>query len=153
MTKLWLEDETIRKVSDYILTKAANIIIKGDHLHKIERLIQTSERTMTLPFHVDYISGVMLEQNSILNFAIIQQQHRTTKWLIETMHADINTVWSGGRYLVRLMLGHGVDQKKVGKAHYSKVLNHADYECLTAEGWAQKKGFNELAVLIRLGLS
>ena len=73
----------------------------------------------TLPFHVNYMSGVVLEQNSMLNFSIIQQQHCTTKWIIETVHANtemvdhgrftplLNDVWDGDWYLVRLILCHG----------------------------------------------
>ena len=74
---------------------------------------------MTLPFNVDYMPGVVLERNTMLNFSIIQQKHCTTKWIIETVHANIemvehgrftpllNAVWDGDPYLVRLMLRHG----------------------------------------------
>ena len=54
----------------------------------------------------------------------------------------LNATYAGGQYLVRLMLGHRVDWKKVGTAHYRKGLNHTNFEVLTREGWAQKKGFD-----------
>ena len=55
----------------------------------------------------------------MLNFSVIQQQHCTTKLIIETVHADIetvyhgyftpllNAVWAGDQYLVRLLLSYG----------------------------------------------
>ena len=44
---------------------------------------------------VNYMTGVALERNSMLNFFVMQQQHRITKWIIKTMHADIETVDRG----------------------------------------------------------
>ena len=61
----------------------------------------------------------------MLNFFVIQQQHCTIKLIIETVHADIetvyhgcftpllNAVWARNQYLVRLLLSHGGQLKKV----------------------------------------
>ena len=120
---------------------------------------------MTLPFHVNYISGVVLEQNSMLNLSVMQHQHRTTKWLIKIMHVDIETVdrgcflpllnaaRDGYWYQVRLLLSHEAEQKKFGTVHSRKGLHHTDFEGLNAEGWAQKKGFHDLSVFIQLFLA
>ena len=96
------------------------------------RALNLAGQCITLPFHVNYMSGVVLERNLILNFSVMQQQQHADKWLIKTMHVNIETVdhgcfipllnaaSDGYWYKVRLMLSHGADQKKFGTAHYSK---------------------------------
>lgn len=52
----------------------------------------------------------------------------------------------------RFLLGKGCDRTKLGKNHSSKGLAPAAFEGLTAEGWARKRGHDEVADLIHLGL-
>ena len=70
----------------------------------------------------------------------------------------INAAYAGDKYLVRYLMAKGVDCTKRGKSHYTMPLVRRDiaveeFEGLTAEGWARRKGFNEIADLIGLGLS
>ena len=46
----------------------------------------------------------------------------------------------------------GADWKKFGTVHYSEGLYRTEFEVLTTEGWAQKKGFDDLTVSIQLGM-
>lgn len=61
-------------------------------------------------------------------------------------------VQGGDKYLVRFLLQKGADRSKVGFYHYSKGLSSPGFKGLTAAGWAEKKGFLEVANLIRMGL-
>jgi hypothetical protein len=100
----------------------------GPGLQRSSQKVRASKlvgQCTTLPFHVNYMSRVVLEQNSMLNFSVIQQQHCTTKLIIETVYANIETVyhgfftpllndvWVGDQYLVRLLLSHGGRLKEV----------------------------------------
>lgn len=105
----------------------------------------------------------MLERNSLLNLAVIEKRHKITKWLIEEKGADIescdrgqftpllNSAFNGDKYIVRYLLSKGCNRKKVGYNHSSMGMAPAE-EGMTAEGWARKRGHEEVAELIRLGL-
>lgn len=162
ITKIREEEELSRKQSDDLLLKANNVIDKGDQLGKIEKLVRKAEKDFG--FSVNYTSGIVLERNSLLNMAVISGRHRIAKWLIEEKGADIescdrgdftplcNAAWDGDKHMVRYLLGKGADRKKVGTGHSSHGLAPANFEGLTAEGWARKRGHEEVAELIRLGL-
>lgn len=89
LSKLRTEETDSRKEWDDLLAKIAEILVKGDQLRAIQRLIAGAEKKFS--FTVDYVSGVVLERNSILNFAAIHQRYKVVRWLVETKHADIET--------------------------------------------------------------
>uniref|UniRef100_A0A7S2XJ62 PDZ domain-containing protein n=1 Tax=Attheya septentrionalis TaxID=420275 RepID=A0A7S2XJ62_9STRA len=160
MTRIREDEEERRHLADGILTKATSILNKGDHLLKIERLVGSSNHS----FPINYTSGIVLERNSLLNIAVIFKRHKVVKWLIDTHGANmetqdrgsftplINAAWAGDKYLVRYLMSKGCDRTKIGTGHYSHPLAHPDFAGHTAEGWARKRGFPEIAELIRLGL-
>lgn len=159
---LRIEKEFSSKKWDDLLLNAASILLKADHLQSIERLVSQAERDYG--FHVNYSSGVVCERNSLLNLAVINQRHKVVRWLVETKCADIescdrgqftpllNAAWAGDRYLVRLLMQKGADRAKVGRCHYTKPIAPPDFKGLTADGWAEKMGYHEIALLIRIGL-
>jgi hypothetical protein len=161
ITKIRAEEEASRKRSDDILVKANIIIEKGDQLNKLEKLICKAEKDFS--FSVNYTSGVVEERNSLLNLAVIEKRHKISKWLIEEKGADIesfdrgqftpllNAAWNGDKYIVRYLLAKGCDRRKVGFNHSSQGLAPATFEGLTPEGWARKRGHDEVAELIKLG--
>lgn len=163
LTRIREEEEQVRKQADEVLNKAAAIVFKADHLQKIEKLVKAAERKFD--FSVDYTSGVVQERNSLLNLAVIEKRHKIAKWLVETRGSGIetsdrggftpllNAAWAGDRYMVRYLLGKGADRAKVGTGHSSQALAHPDFKGLSAEGWARKRGHEEVAELIRLGLA
>lgn len=162
ITKIRAEEEAARKRSDDLLIKANVIIEKGDQLIKLEKLIKQTEKNFD--FSVNYISGVVLERNSLLNLAVIDKRHKIIKWLIEEKGADIescdrgqftplmNAAWNGDRFMVRFLLGKGCDRTKVGYNHSSQGLAPPTFDGMNAEGWACKRGHDDVAKLIRLGL-
>lgn len=162
ITKIRAEEDASRKRSDDLLIKASSIIQKGDQLSSLEKLIEKA--TKDFEFSVNYTSGVVLERNSLLNMAVIDRRHKITKWLIEEKGADIescdrgrftplmNAAWNGDRYVARYLLARGCDRTKVGFNHSSQGLASPKFEGLNAEGWARKRGHDEVAELIRLGL-
>ena len=89
ITKIRAEEEASRKRSDDLLVKAHVIIDNGDQLNKFEKLITKAEKGFE--FSVNYVSGVVLERNSMLNLSVIDQRHKITKWLIEEKGADIES--------------------------------------------------------------
>jgi hypothetical protein len=151
-----------RKLWDDLLLKCATVLLKGDHLQKIEKLVQTG--TAGFGFEVNYISPVVCERNSLLNMAVIHQRHKIVRWLVVDKRAELesydrgqftpllNAAWAGDRYLVRFLLQRGSDRTKVGTGHSSAGLAAPHFKGLTAEGWARKKGHEEIAKLIRVGL-
>jgi hypothetical protein len=157
-----IEQRDSKKLWDDLLVKCSGVLVKGDHLQKIEKLVQKAEKDFG--FDVNYVSGVVCERNSILNLAVIHQRHKVVRWLVDKKRADVesydrghfralhNAAWSGDRQLVRLLLQRGADRTKIAYGHYSKALAHPDFKGLTAEGWARKRGHDEIADLIRLGL-
>jgi len=164
VSKLRKEELAKRQIANDVLGKAAEILNRGDILQKLKKLLKNAN------FDVNYVSGVVLERNSILNLAVIHKRRKITKWLVERMNADlesedrggftpiINAAYAGDKYLVRYLMAKGVDCTKRGKSHYTMPLVRRDiaveeFEGLTAEGWARRKGFNEIADLIGLGLS
>ena len=54
--------------------------------------------------------------------------------------------------MVRFLLHNGADRNKIGTGHYTEALAPSDFAGLSAEGWARKKGYNDIAELIRVGL-
>lgn len=86
----------------------------------------------------------------------------------------INAAWNGDKKMVRYLLARGCDRNKVGLFHSSKGLcppsfkgHTAEGECsfqyrfsvvisntreLLVKGWAKKRGHEDVADLIRIGL-
>jgi len=160
--RLVAEYRNSQKRWDDLLLKCSNELFKGDHLQKIEKLVLEAEKD--IGFTVNYISPVVCERNSLLNLAVIYQRHKVVRWLVDQKQADmesydrgqftalLNAAWAGDRPLVRFLLQRGANRAKIGFNHYTKGLAHPDFEGLTAEGWARKRGHDDIAELIRLGL-
>ena len=162
ITKIRAEEEAFRKSSDDLLVKANVIIEKGDLLNKLEKLVKKGEKDFR--FDVNYTSGVVLERNSLLNMAIIDKRTKIAKWLMEQKNADIetwdrgqftpllNAAWNGDKHMVRYLLARGADRTKTGLNHSSKGLAPAGFMGLRAEEWARKRGHEDVAELIRIGI-
>jgi hypothetical protein len=199
LSKLQMEMNQARKQNDDLISKVADILLKGDQLKVVQKLVDAAEKKFS--FDVDYCSGVVCERNSILNLAVINQRHKIVRWLVEVKHADIetsdrgyftpvsarlssllsffcvstlrfrvdalkanplvgslllwqliNAAWAGNKMLVRYLLQKGADRNKLGTGHYTEALAPSDFEGLTAEAWARKKGHLDIAELIRIGL-
>jgi hypothetical protein len=156
------EYEQHQKTWDDLLVKCANILDSSDSLCKIEKLIEKAEKCFG--FDVNYISGVVCERNSLLNLAVIHKRHKVTKWLVDVKKADIetfdrgnftpllNAAWEGDRTLVRFFLQKGADRSVRGTQHYSKAIAPPGFEGMTADEWADKRGYPDVARLIRVGL-
>lgn len=156
------ETENARKKWDDVLSKGSTLLFKGDHVQSLEKLVAAAEKDFQ--FDVNYTSGVVCERNSLLNLAVIHQRHKAVRWLVTLKGADIesydrggftpllNAAYGGDRHLVRFLLHQGADRSKIGQFHYTKPLCSPDFKGFTAEGWADHKGFHDLARLIRLGL-
>lgn len=161
ITKIRLEEENARKRSDGVLLKANIIIEKGDFLDKLKKVVAKAEKD---GFTVNYTSGVVIERNSLLNMACISGRTKIAKWLIDEKGADIesfdrgaftpllNCAWNGDKHLVRYLLGKGSDRRKVGRYHSSQGIAPLTFDGLDAEGWARKRGHEEVANLIKYGL-
>jgi len=157
-TRLCQETEEARKRGDDVLLKALSLLFTGDQLQTLQKLVNRTD------FDVNYSSGVVGERNSLLNLAVIHQRHKVVRWLVQEKEADLetcdrgeftpllNAAWAGDRSMVRFLLQQGADRTKVGMFHYSKPLSSPEFEGLTAEGWAMKRGHEAVAKLIRLGL-
>jgi len=155
------EIQEVRELSDRVLESVHQILQKGDCLDKIKKILATSEKKFQ--FNLNYTSGVLCERNSILNLAVICRRHKCSKWLIDTKGADIattdrggftpllNAAWNGDRYLAKFLLSRGANRIDVGTSHSSCPLAPSNFEGMTAEGWARKWGFLEVADLIKLG--
>lgn len=184
MDKLQKEILDIRKKSDDVLSRAGSLIRQGDQVSKLKTLVDSASRKFG--FTINYVSGVVLERNSILNFAVIHQRRKMTKFLLDTYFDDVeqnsqsnnnnnkknnkekiniesvdrgnfspllNAAYAGDKYLVRLLLSKGASRQTKGKAHYSKGLAYAnDFEGYNAEEWARRRGFHDIADLIKIGL-
>ena len=162
ITKIKAEEEEFRKRSDDLLVKANAIIEKGDLLQKLEKLVKKGEKDFR--FDVNYTSGIVLERNSLLNMAIIDRRTKIAKWLMEVKGADIetwdrgqftpllNAAWNGDKHMVRYLLARGADRTKTGLNHSSKGLAPAGFKGLNAEQWARKRGHENVAELIRIGI-
>jgi Ankyrin repeats (many copies) len=159
-----LREDTLAKTKrcDDLLLSAVSILFKGDNLHQLEKVVTAAENEGR--FDVNYCSGVVCERNSLLNLAVIYQRHKVVKWLVETKGADIessdrghftpllNAAWAGDRYLVRFLMQRGSNRNQVGTCHYTKPLASLDFKGHTADGWAEKRGHHDIALLIRSGL-
>lgn len=142
--------------------KCYGTITKGDQLNKIEKLVAKGEKDFG--FHVNYVSPVVCERNCLLNLAVIHRRLKIVRWLLDQKGAHIesfdrgqftpllNAAWSGDKPMVRLLLQRGANRSKIGFFHYSKPVSSPDFKGLSAEGWARKKGFEDIAKLIHLGL-
>lgn len=156
------EEDQRRKLSDDVLVRAQDIILKGDHVGKIEKLVNISEKKFN--FSIDYTSCVVLERNSLLNIAVIYNRHKIVRWLIETKDANIetsdrgqftpliNAAWAGNKCMVCYLMRKGASRTAQGTGHYTTGLAPYDFKGLTAEGWARKRGYDNVAEVIRLGL-
>jgi hypothetical protein len=156
------ETENARKKWDDVLSKGSSLLWKGDHVQSLEKLVAAAEKDFQ--FDINYTSGVVCERNSLLNLAVIHQRHKVVRWLVTAKGADIetydrggftpllNAAYAGDRHLIRFLLQQGADRSKIGQFHYTKPLCSPDFDGFTAEGWADHKGFPDLARLIRLGL-
>jgi len=162
ITNLRVEEETTTKVSDDILTKAAKIIAKRDDLLKIEKLVAQAEKKLNR-FSINYVSGVVLERSSLLNLAVMNKRHKIVKWLMER-GADIetsdrggftpllNAAYVGDKAMVRYLLSKGCNRHKVGTEHSTQALAHISFKGHTAEEWARKRGYGDVAELIKYGI-
>ena len=162
LSKIRNDMDASRKRSDDLLSNVANILLKGDHLHKVEKLVADGEHKFS--FDVNFVSGVVCERNSILNLAVIHGRHKVVRWLVEIKKADletsdrggftplINAAWAGDFKLVRFLMSKGCDRTKLGRGHYTKPLAAPDFKGYTAEGWAREKSFPDVADLLRVGL-
>ena len=197
ITKLREEEERKRKLSDDVLLRAQDIMLKGDQIGKIEKLVEESEKKFH--FSVDYSSGIVLERNSLLNIAVIYNRHKIVKWLVESKKANIetrcvpnntkegniiisfyhlfvyfafgflnktktnnsdrgrftpllNAAWAGDKHMTRYFLAKGANRMAYGTGHYTQGLAPPDFQGLSAEDWAKRRGHHELAEIIRLGL-
>jgi hypothetical protein len=160
--KLRIEQRDCQKLWDDLLLKCSVVLTKGDQMQKFEKLVLKGESDFG--FTVNYVSPVVCERNSLLNLAVVNQRHKIGRWLVDQKGADIesydrgqftpllNAAWAGDRQLVRFFLQRGADRSKIGFFHSYKALSHPDFKGLTAEGWARKKGHDEIAKLIKLGL-
>ena len=161
-TKLKAEHLDARKRGDDILSRALNIMGKGDHLYSLERIVKKAEKDGK--FDVDYSSGVVCERNSLLNLAVIHERHKIVRWLVEVKGANIetedrgqftpllNAAWAGDKVMVRFFLSRGANRKHIGTSHYTRPLAPPDFEGKTADEWAAFRGHHEVAKLIQLGL-
>ena len=159
---LRMEKELSQKKWDELLSRASSLLLKGDHLQTLEKMVSDVETNFG--FDINYTSGVMCERNSLLNLAVIHQRHKVVRWLVDAKNADIescdrgnftpllNAAWAGDKYLVRFLLQKGSDRTVLGKCHYTKPLAAPDFVGLTAADWADKKGFHDIATLIRIGV-
>jgi hypothetical protein len=78
---LRIETEQKRKLWDDLLSRASNILEKGDQLQSIEKMVAEAEREYG--FDVNYTSGVVCERNSMLNLAVIHQRHsKSPVWVV-----------------------------------------------------------------------
>jgi hypothetical protein len=162
LSKIRQEADVSRKRSEDLLSTIANVLFKGDHIQKVEKLVTDGEQKFA--FDVNYVSGVVCERNSILNLAVIHGRHKVVRWLVETKGSDVessdrggftpllNAAWAGNIRLVRFLMGNGCDRTKIGRGHYTKPLAAPDFKGYTAEGWARKRSFPEVAELLRVGL-
>jgi hypothetical protein len=78
---LRIETEQKRKLWDDLLSRASNVLEKGDQLQSIEKMVTESEREYG--FDINYTSGVVCERNSILNLAVIHQRHSKSPLWVE----------------------------------------------------------------------
>jgi hypothetical protein len=74
LSKLRMEVNLSRKQWDDLLSKISDILLKGDQLSVVKKLVLDAEKKFS--FDVNYISGVVCERNSILNLAVIHQRHK-----------------------------------------------------------------------------
>lgn len=73
LTNLRIETERSRKHWDDLLSRAGQVLLNGDQLQLIEKVV--SEAETSSKFDVNYVSGVVCERNSLLNLAVIHQRH------------------------------------------------------------------------------
>ena len=75
---LRVETERTRKLWDDLLSKASTILLHGDQLQAIEKLINEAQsdghRKAAKDYDINYASGVVCERNCILNLAVIHQR-------------------------------------------------------------------------------
>ena len=162
LTKIRQEADASRKQSDDLMANIASVLFKGDHFQKIEKLVTEGEEKFG--FHVNHVSGVVCERNSILNLAVIHGRYKVVRWLVETKGSDVescdrggftpllNAAWAGNIRLVRFLMSCGCDRTKLGRGHYTKPLAAPDFQGYTAEGWARERSHPEVAELLRVGL-
>lgn len=162
LTRLRKEREHHQKRWDDLLIKCSSALFKRDDLQKIEKFITKAEQEFG--FDLNYSSGVVCERNSILNLAVIHGRYKVVRWLVDTKKADIetadrgnftpllNAAWSGDRWLVRFFLQRRCNRDVVGTQHYTQGIAPPGFEGKTAEGWAEHRGYPEIAKLIQLGL-
>lgn len=162
ITNLRGEEEATTKVSDDILTKAAKIMSIRDDLLKLEKLVAQAEKKL-IRFSINYVSAVVLERSSLLNLAVMKKRHKISKWLVER-GADIetrdrggftpllNAAYVGDKAMVRYLLSKGSNRHKVGTEHSTQALAHISFKGHTAEDWARKRGYVDVADLIKYGI-
>ncbi|GMH73943.1 hypothetical protein TrLO_g7293 [Triparma laevis f. longispina] len=151
-----------RRNSDALLLRFSQLLDKGDALSQVQKLVKQSEADWD--FGINYTSGSVLDRNGLLNYAVIKQRKNVVKWLVDGKNAWIETSDAGGftpllnavynndLYFVRYFLSRGSNRNAIGITHSSQGFK-ANFEGLKAEGWARKKGFEEVANEIKYGVS
>ena len=149
----------IQKRAGDVFTRANKMLLKSDALCHIKQLI--AHATKYLGFSVNIVRGVILERNFVLNLVVMNGKLEAAQWLLEEIGADIestdvrdfspllNAAFNGDTCMVRYLLSKGAHKAQIGKSLYLCLL--ASFEGLNAEGWAMKKGFDDVADLILLG--
>lgn len=162
LTNLRKEHAQHQKRWDDLLIKVTAVLERSDSIQKVEKMVQSGEKEFG--FDVNYISSIVMERNSILNLAVILRRHKVVRWLVETKGADIetcdrghftplaNAAWAGDKSMVRYFLGKGSNRTMKSTQHSSQPIAPPDFEGLTPDAWAAKRGHEEIANLIRLGL-
>lgn len=163
LSKLKEEHLQRQKQSDDLLCKCSAALFKGDLLQKIEKLVEKAEND-DAGFDINYVSGVVCERNSVLNLAVIHRRHKVVRWLVDAKCADIetadrgnftpllNAAWAGDRYLVRFFLQRRSNRNVLGTQHSSQGIAPPGFEGLSADKWAEKRGFPDISKLIQMGL-
>jgi hypothetical protein len=78
ISNLRVYTERSRKLWDDLLSKAATVLLHGDQLQAIEKLVHEGEHGChQFGFDINYASGVVCERNSLLNLAVIHRRHST----------------------------------------------------------------------------
>lgn len=153
--------EIQRKLSDEVLLEMHSIIMKGDMLAVFKKVLTSAMNSFG--YDVNYSSGLVLERNSALNMAVIENRIKIVKYLLLEEKADIetqdrggftpllNAAWNNNAHMTRFLLSLGARRDQIGVTHSSKGFV-AGFKGLTAENWARKRGFHDLADEIRFGL-
>ena len=115
--------------SDKIFKRATIIMSKGDHVQKMETLLENAK--MKFGFDINHVPRVCSDNNSILNFAVISRRSGIVKWLVESKEETdlesrnkggftpiMNAHWCGDLCIFDYLLRRGCDHTKIGSGLY-----------------------------------